>query len=171
MSKPLTSAVPEVGGSSVTSMRISVDLPAPLGPSRPKISPASTSKVIPLTAVKSPNFLTMLRTSMAVLIDQSMPNPREPKAQSRKPKAKSQKRCATAVLRHMQQHVRRHADRQLAVAVVDAQPHFEGLDIALGAADVALCREAGVGAAVEHLPLALFAGREPDGQRVAQLHA
>ena len=38
-SKPLMSAVPEVGGSSVVSMRISVDLPAPFGPSRPKISP------------------------------------------------------------------------------------------------------------------------------------
>ena len=31
-----------VGGSSVVSMRMSVDLPAPLGPSRPKISPCST---------------------------------------------------------------------------------------------------------------------------------
>ncbi len=66
-SKPLMSAVPVVGASSVTSIRISVDLPAPLGPSRPKISPSSTWKVIPLTAVKSPNFLTMLRTSMAYI--------------------------------------------------------------------------------------------------------
>ena len=31
-SKPLTRAVPEVGGTSVVSMRISVDLPAPFGP-------------------------------------------------------------------------------------------------------------------------------------------
>ena len=66
MSKPLTSAVPAVGGSSVASIRISVDLPAPLGPSRPKISPSSTAKLMPLTAVKSPNFLTMFWTSMAV---------------------------------------------------------------------------------------------------------
>ena len=51
---------PTVGGSSVVSMRISVDLPAPFGPSRPKISPSSTAKLMPLTAVKSPNFLTML---------------------------------------------------------------------------------------------------------------
>ena len=56
-SKPLTMAVPEVGGSSVTSMRISVDFPAPFGPSRPKISPSSTLKLMPFTAVKSPNFL------------------------------------------------------------------------------------------------------------------
>jgi hypothetical protein len=59
MSKPLTTAVPEVGGSSVTIIRMSVDLPAPFGPSNPKISPLSTEKLIPLTAVKSPNFLTM----------------------------------------------------------------------------------------------------------------
>ena len=66
-SKPLISAVPDVGGSSVTIIRISVDLPAPFGPSRPKISPSSTAKLIPLTAVKSPNFLTMFWTSMAFI--------------------------------------------------------------------------------------------------------
>ena len=38
-SKPLTRAVPEVGGTSVVNMRMRVDLPAPFGPSRPKISP------------------------------------------------------------------------------------------------------------------------------------
>ena len=58
-SKPLTIAVPLVGGRSVTSMRISVDFPAPFGPSRPKTSPWATLNEIPLTAVKSPNFLTM----------------------------------------------------------------------------------------------------------------
>ena len=66
-SKPLTSAVPAVGGSSVVSMRISVDLPAPFGPSSPKISPSSTAKLMPLTAMKSPNFLTICRTSMAFM--------------------------------------------------------------------------------------------------------
>ncbi len=65
MSKPLTSAVPEVGTSSVVSMRMSVDLPAPLGPSRPKISPSSTVNEMPSTAVKSPNRFVMPRTSMA----------------------------------------------------------------------------------------------------------
>ena len=52
-------SVPLVGGRSVTIMRISVDFPAPFGPSRPKISPSLTSKLMPLTAVKSPNFLTI----------------------------------------------------------------------------------------------------------------
>ena len=60
-------AVPEVGVNSVVSMRINVDLPAPFGPRRPKISPSSTANVIPFTAVKSPNFLTIFRTSMAAI--------------------------------------------------------------------------------------------------------
>ena len=46
-------------------MRISVDLPAPFGPSSPKISPSATSKVMPLTASNSPNLFTMFLTSMA----------------------------------------------------------------------------------------------------------
>jgi hypothetical protein len=66
-SKPSTSAVPDVGWMSVVIMRMSVDLPAPLGPSNPKISPSGTAKLMPLTAVKSPKVLTMLRTSMAFL--------------------------------------------------------------------------------------------------------
>ena len=40
-------------------MRMSVDLPAPFGPSNPKISPSSTAKLIPLTAVNSPKRLTI----------------------------------------------------------------------------------------------------------------
>ena len=58
-------AVPDVGGSSVTIMRISVDLPAPFGPSSPKISPGATENEMPSTAVKSPKRLTMFRTSTA----------------------------------------------------------------------------------------------------------
>ena len=64
-SNPLTNAVPDVGGNSVVIMRMRVDLPAPFGPSSPKISPSATSNVMPLTASKSPNFLTMFLTSMA----------------------------------------------------------------------------------------------------------
>ena len=45
MSKPLTRAVPEVGGTSVVNMRMSVDLPAPFGPSSPNTSPCSTVKL------------------------------------------------------------------------------------------------------------------------------
>jgi hypothetical protein len=38
---------------------MSVDLPAPFGPRSPKISPSWTAKLMPLTAVNSPNFLTI----------------------------------------------------------------------------------------------------------------
>jgi hypothetical protein len=47
--------VPEVGGRSVVSLLITVDLPAPLGPSSPNTSPASTERVRLSTAVSGPN--------------------------------------------------------------------------------------------------------------------
>src|SRR5579863_3458526 len=47
---PNTSAWPESGGRRVTSILIVVVLPAPLGPSRPKISPEVMSKLTPSTA-------------------------------------------------------------------------------------------------------------------------
>ena len=51
---PASSAVPLVGTIVVVSIPIVVDLPAPLGPSRPNTSPAATSKSIPLTASTPP---------------------------------------------------------------------------------------------------------------------
>ncbi len=42
--KPATMADPLVGSRTVLSIRIVVDLPAPLGPSKPKISPVKHSK-------------------------------------------------------------------------------------------------------------------------------
>lgn len=51
MSCPKTWALPEVGEISPVSVRMVVDLPAPLGPIKPKNSPSSTdrfSSVIPL---------------------------------------------------------------------------------------------------------------------------
>src|SRR5262245_4925369 len=107
---PATSAVPAVGGRSVVSIRMSVDLPAPFGPSRPKISPSSTPKLTPPTAVKSPKRLTIWRTSIAGI-------------------------SASA---DGKRHVGRHAERECPVLVVEPQPHLERLDVALGAADVAL---------------------------------
>jgi hypothetical protein len=58
-SNPATRPMPLVGGSSVVSMRISVDLPAPLGPSKPNTSPGCTANDTPSTAVKSPKRLRM----------------------------------------------------------------------------------------------------------------
>ena len=51
-SKPSTLAEPEVGGMRPISIRIVVVLPAPFGPRKPKISPRSTVKDTPLTAVE-----------------------------------------------------------------------------------------------------------------------
>ena len=58
ISWPKIFAIPEVGDEIPVSMRIVVVLPAPLGPKNPKVSPAATEKLISLTAVASPNFLT-----------------------------------------------------------------------------------------------------------------
>ena len=44
---PLTVAVPEVGAMSPASIRTVVVLPAPFGPSRPKISPLPTVNDMP----------------------------------------------------------------------------------------------------------------------------
>src|SRR5271156_6476562 len=59
-SNPPTVARPEGGGRRPQRMRMVVDLPAPLGPRNPKISPGATSMETLSTATKSPNFLTRL---------------------------------------------------------------------------------------------------------------
>src|SRR5208283_3997016 len=64
-SKPLMRACPAVRGNSVVIIRMSVDLPAPFGPRRPKISPCCTLKETSSTAVKSPYFLLIWSTTMA----------------------------------------------------------------------------------------------------------
>src|ERR1700687_5738758 len=56
-SKPPTTARPDVGAISPHSTRMVVDLPAPLGPRKPKISPGWTSRFRSATAVKSPKRL------------------------------------------------------------------------------------------------------------------
>src|SRR5262245_4675003 len=137
---PLMIAVPAVGGRRVVSIRISVDLPAPFGPSKPKISPSSTVKLSPLTAWKSPNDLTMFRTSIA--------------------------RGANSA--DLEIDVCGHAERHPAILVVDAQADLERLDVALRAAHVALRRIARVDAAVEHRSVARLARRKPDLENVAR---
>src|SRR6185503_20058470 len=61
-SRPAIVTRPEVGFSSPAMMRMVVVLPAPLGPRKPWISPAATSRLTPSTAVKSPYFLTRFST-------------------------------------------------------------------------------------------------------------
>ena len=54
MSYPAILAVPEEGGINPVNIFIVVDLPAPLGPRKPRISPCATEKFRPVTAGKSP---------------------------------------------------------------------------------------------------------------------
>ncbi len=63
-SRPSSSMRPLVGRRSVVSILMVVVLPAPLGPRKAKISPCATSKLMSLTAVKSPNVLTRLLTEI-----------------------------------------------------------------------------------------------------------
>src|SRR6476469_6249574 len=57
-SKPLTDPRPDVGVRSPQRIRMVVDLPAPLGPRKPKISPFATWSETWSTATKSPKRLT-----------------------------------------------------------------------------------------------------------------
>src|SRR6266536_1327173 len=66
-SKPATLARPPLGASSVHSTEMVVDLPAPLGPRKPKVSPGATEKLTPRTASTSSKRLTRLSTWMAAL--------------------------------------------------------------------------------------------------------
>src|ERR1700676_5348101 len=63
-SMPATDARPDVGLSSVQRTEMVVDLPAPLGPRKPKISPRRTARSLPLTASMFPYVLTRPCTAM-----------------------------------------------------------------------------------------------------------
>ena len=69
MSKPPTLALPEVGASSPQSMRISVVLPDPLGPSRPKISPRAMLRFSESTATRLPKLRVRFSAMMASGMD------------------------------------------------------------------------------------------------------
>jgi hypothetical protein len=65
---PPTVAVPDVGCSNPHNMRIVVDLPAPLLPKNPKISPARTSNDTSFTATKLPKRRVRFLTSIAFIV-------------------------------------------------------------------------------------------------------
>src|SRR3989338_3740734 len=65
MSKPATVPPPAVGARMPHNMRMVVDLPAPFGPRKPKISPCATAKLTRLTATKFPNRRSSSRTTTA----------------------------------------------------------------------------------------------------------
>src|SRR5689334_6994875 len=61
---PLIVIRPAVGLSSPAIMRMVVVLPAPLGPRKPWISPGSTERLTPSTAVNDPYLLTSASTAI-----------------------------------------------------------------------------------------------------------
>src|SRR5450432_1135646 len=63
-SRPSTHAEPSVSGNNPVSILMTVVLPLPLGPRKPKISPFSTRKLTSLTAVKSPKRRTRCSAAM-----------------------------------------------------------------------------------------------------------
>ena len=149
-----------VGGSSVVSMRISVDLPAPFGPSRPNTSPGCTLKRDAVDGGEVAEVLADVSTSMAAAHRATPPLVGI---------ARFSWPCLGAGER--QQHVHRHADREPRGPCCRRAGGSRTSDVTLGAADVALRREAGVGAAIEDGALPLLAGGQPHGQRVADAHA
>jgi hypothetical protein len=67
MSWPQMRAVPAVGSMKPASMRMVVDLPAPLGPRKPTTSPLATEKLTSSTAVKLPNRFVSPSISMSAV--------------------------------------------------------------------------------------------------------
>src|SRR3984893_2098632 len=65
-SMPPTKAVPDVGMTRVVSMPAVVVLPAPLGPSKPKISPGCTVKLRAATALKSVPAYCLVRSRVRI---------------------------------------------------------------------------------------------------------
>src|SRR3954468_11283692 len=66
---PATRALPAVGRTSVHSMLIVVDFPAPLGPRNPNVSPLWTSRSMPRTASISPNRFPSPRALTAEVVE------------------------------------------------------------------------------------------------------
>src|SRR5437879_3383951 len=111
-SRPSTWAEPPLSGRSPVSILITVVLPLPLGPRKPKISPASTRKLTPSTAVKSPKRLTRPFATIAGVL------PLLPL-------------IATSAFLDLQPDVRCHAGPHAAARIVDAQFHPKHLMDAL----------------------------------------
>src|SRR4051794_36180516 len=98
MSKPTTVPEPPLGSKMPHSMRMVVDLPAPFGPSTPKISPRRTCNDTSFTATSEPKRRDSERVSM--MISGSLTS-----------------------LASRQLHEGRHARAQLLFRVIDAHAH------------------------------------------------
>ena len=131
---------------SVVSMRISVDLPAPFGPSRPKISPVVDGERDRVDRGEVAERLVIWRTSIALI---------------------AWTRAAHgATTAEWQQHVGGHADGEPAVVLSTRRRISNVLMSRLVRLDVALRGEPGVHAAIEH---DAAARPSPDGRRTVSV--
>src|SRR5262249_40452717 len=148
---PQMVAVPEVAGSSVVSIRMSVDLPAPFGPSSAKISPCSTEKEIPSTAVKSPKRFVIWSTSISLMVSTLSllgegrvrvsgfaktcdPHPARQPADCRAALSQRERDYSSSL--HRQLDIRGHADGEAPIFIIDAQPDLECFDVPFCAAHI-----------------------------------
>src|SRR5579871_875186 len=119
-SSPSTCAAPFVSGSSPVSILMTVVLPLPLGPRKPKISPRFTSKLTSFTAVNSPNVRTRCSAEIATSV-----------AGYEFPEAITSARCFQC---HVGGHAGAHAIRRIVDANLDAKdlvhPLFACLNVA-----------------------------------------
>src|SRR4051812_36197628 len=133
-STPPTVAVPDVGFSKPHSIRMVVDLPAPLLPRKPKISPRSTSKLTSSTATNWPKRRDSPRTSMAF----TLPSYGAVELRLRQADARDRPRAIELGLepRHLRlQHVGRGGDAD-PVALADHAFRFDGgAHLVVGGAD------------------------------------
>src|ERR1700680_2993611 len=160
MSCPPMRAVPEVGIVSVVINRIDVVLPAPLEPSRPKISPSATSKLTASTANSSPNFLVSLSTSMAFMaLSRTSPS---------RPGHEHPGQPGSFRGRRRQQHRRRHPGEDAPLGIRHRNLDGKGFDVTLGAADVPLRREVVLRALEEHRTFQDVARGQPHPQLLAE---
>src|ERR1700730_10531319 len=108
-SRPSTQTDPSLRGSRPVSILMTVVLPLPLGPRKPKISPFSTRKLTPSTATKSPNRRTRF---LAIMEDSSGRGPLS---------------TGINLIRSFQLHVSRHAATHATGGVIDADLYADYL--------------------------------------------
>src|SRR6202167_757822 len=154
ISCPAMRAVPEVGGVSVVIMRMSVVFPAPLGPSKPKISCCATLKLMSLTATRSPNFFVRWSTSIEFIVGS------ESVSRACKPALPGGRR---------KQDGRRHSRKQTPTRIRNGYFDCKRFDIALRAAHVALRGEVVLHTLEKHRPFEHVPGRQFDAQFLAEL--
>src|SRR6185503_19640300 len=169
-SSPSTLPSPSLGASTPHSMRISVDLPLPFGPSNPKIVPRGTSNDTRSTAVRGPNRRVSARATRAgaelVLASRSFLEPSFTEARRHSPDHTS----------FLEPHVDRHARPQQLLALLERDAdayddlrallrglHVVGCELAARGEEVDVRAEAPAGEGVETHP---GRGADREGQAI-----